>query len=81
MELWPLLKGVKVDRQIKKRTPREEASLSNMLRERFTGVLTAGRIGVPSTRTANSWFGSRSRALRMVGATWAVPTTVFTVLG
>jgi hypothetical protein len=33
-----LQKPTTQDRQIKKGTPREEASVSNMLRERFTGV-------------------------------------------
>src|ERR1700723_3034794 len=43
--------------------------------------LTLGRTGVPSTRTAYNCLGSRSSACRIVGATWAVPTTVLTVLG
>src|SRR5579862_1506521 len=40
-----------------------------------------GSTGVPSTRTAFRAEGAIPRALRMVGATWAVPTGALTVRG
>jgi hypothetical protein len=43
--------------------------------------LTSGRTLVPSARTAYSSAGLMSSALRMVGATWAVPTSARTVFG
>ena len=41
---------------------------------------TAHRGTVPSARTASKAEGLIPNALRMVGATWAVPTSAFTVL-
>ena len=41
---------------------------------------SAGSTPVPSARTASRARGSMPKALRMVGATWAVPTSAFTVL-
>src|ERR1035437_7966811 len=41
---------------------------------------TEGRTPVPSARTASSFEGSILRALSIVGATWAVPTSANTDL-
>src|ERR1700679_2748843 len=68
--------------KVKEMDARGERPLSTArsCRQAYQESLTLGRTGVPSTRTAYSWLGSKSSAFRMVGATCAVPTTVLTVL-